>query len=249
MTRFNRRLSWIPALVLLGGVATGCGHAPSDALSHPQDSGIAVSGSGEVTATPDIARIRMGVRASGPDVATATAEVGRRMDAVVAALTKLDVAERDLVTRDVSIYEDHREPRPLPTESGRPEPSSAFVASNILEVTVRDLDAMDRLLAAATKAGVNQMHGISFELEDRTAADDAALAEAMATAEAQARRLAELSGRELGEVVRVEVSDASGPSFPMARMAMAESADASMPVEPGELTVRRSVSVHYAWKD
>lgn len=247
---FNRRLSWIPALALFGAVATGCGHghAPSNVAS-PQATGIAVSGVGEVTAAPDVARIRMGVRGYGPDVTTATSEVGRRIDAVIAALSEQGVAERDLVTRDVSVYEDHREPRPLPADSARPTQPRAFVASNILEVTVRDLEAMDRLLAVATKSGVNQMHGISFELEDRTAADDEALASAMAMAEARARRLAELSGRELGEVVRVEISDAATPTFPMARMAMAESADGFMPVEPGEFTVRRSVSVHYAWKD
>ena len=33
------------------------------------------------------------------------------------------------------------------------------------------------------------------------------------------------------------------------RMAMAEAADGAMPVEAGELTVRRTVQVHDAWKD
>ncbi len=245
----QRRLSILASLALLGLSAAGCAGS-SSIPAHPQARGVAVSGAGEATAVPDIARIRMGVRAHGADVASATTEVQQRMNAVLGALEEGGVAKRDLVTRDVSIYEDHREPVPLPSEVGRPmERPSSYVATNMLEVTVRDLDALDGLLAAATKAGVNEMHGITFELEDRSAADDEAIAEAMARAEAQARRLAQLSGRELGEVVKVEISDAPMPSFAAGRMAMAEAADDAMPIEAGELTVRRTVQVHYAWKD
>jgi uncharacterized protein YggE len=241
----------VALLGLFSATALGCHRDVTRATIDPGQQGIAVSGVGEATAAPDIARIQMGVRARGSDVGTATASVQSRTKAILAVLAERGVETKDIVTRNVSIHEEYRRPVPRPIDGSTETLTPAeYVASNIVEVTVRDLEGMDQLLAAVTRAGVNQMHGITFELEDHSAADEEALAEAMAEAKARAQRLAELGGRSLGDIVSIELGDARvRPIAPMARTAMAEAADGgAMPVEPGEVKIHRTVHVRYAWK-
>jgi len=66
-------------------------------------------------------------------------------------------------------------------------PAGFYRATNTVEVTIRDLNRAGDVLGAAAAAGANQMHGISFEIEDPAPLEAQARAKAMADARARGR--------------------------------------------------------------
>jgi uncharacterized protein YggE len=96
-------------------------------------------------------------------------------------------------------------------------------------------------------SGANQVHGISFGLNDPTEAENAAREKAVRALEQKAGLYARATGH---RVVRlVTLSEAGGyavpPPMPMVQMARAEAMDAATKVAPGELKVRVDVTGLY----
>jgi uncharacterized protein YggE len=236
-------------------------------------SGVSVVGTGEVKAAPDIARTNVGVEARAPQADQATAEANQRMSAVISALKAAGVADSDLRTHSLSVNferEYQPPPQPLPVESApaarsaapgkaaptaqiavapAPQPEGFYRVSNMVEVTVRDLNRVSQILAAATSAGANQMWGISFEVADPTPLITQARAKAVEKAKQNAEQLQQLTGVALGPIVAI--TDGAAPQGPVMPMfaARAEMANSSMPVERGELTVTHQVTILYGLKD
>jgi uncharacterized protein YggE len=254
------------ALVLLA--AAGCAPprtvvaTPLPALNAPVH-GITVEGFGEAKGQPNIARVNVGVEARAPSSDAAISEVNGRMAAVMAALKQLGIANTDLRTSSISLhFERHPEPPPRPVEEapqppkGRgpapapappppPQPQGMFRASNMVEVTLRNLEQAGRVLTTATSAGANQLFGIQFEIENPDPLADEARKKAFEDAKKKATRLAQLAGVTLGPVVSVTEAGRGGPiAMPMAAMMQREAAD--VPIERGELKVATSVQVVFA---
>lgn len=256
MTRHNGLALFTKLLCAAALFAVGCrAGSPTVVSKDPSVEGIVVDAEGEARGAPDMARIEMGVQARAGDAATATREVAKQMQDVLAALKAKGIPAEDIQTRNLSIHEErHWEPPPRPepmgepgAEAAPPEGATTFVAQNIVSVTVRDLDALPSVLGAATDAGVNQMHGITLELEDPTALEAKARDLAFEKARAKAEHLARLSGAELGELVSMQLGGGQGGPHPMAMSAMRDSAE-SMPVQPGEITIRQHIQLRYALK-
>jgi uncharacterized protein YggE len=73
----------------------------------------------------------------------------------------------------------------------------------MLRVTVRDVEMVGAVLDAAVDAGANQVHGVTFTVEDESTWQGQAREKAMADARARANELASLADVGLGEVVSV----------------------------------------------
>jgi hypothetical protein len=122
-----------------------------------------------------------------------------------------------------------------------------YRASNMLEVTVRDLDKAGQVLQAATDAGANNVWGISFELEDPQPLLAEARVKAVEHAKQNAEALAKLSGVKLGAIISVsEGGGAQGPVPPMFRMQAEAAQGGDIPIERGEVTVSQQVQIVYA---
>lgn len=225
--------------------------------------GVTVTGSGKVNGKPDIARTTIGVETRANTAEEAVSDVNARMARVVTALKQAGVAEADLRTSTVSLsFERNPEPprpyEPAPATAAVTKaapaapppaplpPAGFYVATNNVEVTVRDLNRAGQVLSAATTAGANQMFGIRFELEDPSALLATARQKAVADARARAEKLAQLAGVKLGSAVSITELDSGSPG-PMPAFAMMRSEAANVaPVERGELTVSASVQIVYA---
>ena len=234
----------------------------------PGMSGVSVVGMGEVKAAPDVARTNVGVEARAPQAEQAVAEANQRMAAVISALKAAGVADSDLRTHSLSInFERDYQPTPppVPVEAPRapgkagataqiavapaPGPEGFYRVSNMVEVTVRNLDRVSQILEAATSAGVNQMWGITFEVADPSPLITQARAKAVEKAKQNAEQLQQLTGVALGPIVAITDGAVSqGPVMPMFA-GRAEAASMSMPVERGELTVTHQVTILYGLKD
>lgn len=230
---------------------------------------MSVTGSGEATGRPNVARATVGVEARAETAERALQDANRRIAAVLLALRQQGVAEHDLRTNQVSldferIYEP---PHPLPTPTppaprpmqGKPAPGTPalpepslprgfYRASNSVEVTVRQLDRVGPILGAAAAAGADQMSGVEFRIEDPRALEAVARQKAMADARARAELLARLAGLRLGRALSIS-EEMRSPHGPMMMM-KAEASDAqSVPIASGELKVGIAVQVVYQLLD
>src|SRR5690606_5875471 len=111
----------------------------------------------------------------------------------------------------------------------------AYRVSNMLHITLRNLDTVGEVLSQAVSAGANQAWGISFDLEDDEPLAAKARAEAVAEARARAEELAKLAGVRLGRVVSIAEEETGVGPMPATsfRHAMAEAK--AVPIAGGEL--------------
>jgi len=274
----NRAFPGAAAALVALMMGSGCAHQHAHG-PHPHGpfgggmgmgTGVSVVGVGEVKAAPDIARTNVGVEARASQVEQATAEANQRMAAVISALRAAGVADADLRTHSLSISfeRDYQPPPPpVPVETApvkatagkaavtavaepAPAPAGFYRVSNMVEVTIRDLQRASQVLSAATSAGANQLWGISFEVADTAPLVAEARAKAVDKAKQIAEQLQQLTGVVLGPIVAVTDGAATpGPVMPMMAAARAELANSSMPVERGELTVTHQVTILYSVKD
>jgi uncharacterized protein len=140
-------------------------------------------------------------------------------------------------------------------ELGQPLPPEANVrrivgyeARNTVQVRVRDLANMGRVIDTLVSVGANEINGPNFTLDQQQAALD----EARLDAVTKGRQRAELYARAAGlRVARILSISESGGYHPVRREMMAtgdgrrRSAASAGPVEPGELTLGMNVAMQF----
>jgi uncharacterized protein YggE len=262
---FSIRTSVSLFAVLLG---TACAHGRPFAVA-TSDRGISVMGVGKASAPPDIARTSIGVEVRAADVQQATSDATARMNAVTQAIKQLGIPDKDLRTHSFSIgFEQDPTPPPTPIPAAAPTtraaaagatataapapeqpatPRGYYRVSNMLEVTIRDLSAVGRVLQAATAAGANNVWGINFEIENTDTLKVSARAQAVQRAQQAAAELAQLAGVKLGKVISVSEGESGGGGGPV-YMSM-RAANEDVPIERGEIAVSYGVRVVYDVKE
>jgi hypothetical protein len=207
---------------------------------------ITVVGHGTVSVSPDIARVSIGVETSAEKVSEAVEDNAAQMEAILSALEDIGIAAKDIQTQNFSIYMD-RYPEPMPRVAGleETEVKPQYRVSNMVNVTIRDLDSVSEVLDGVIEAGANNIWGVSFELDDPTDAQAEARAEAVANALARGTALAELTEVELGPVMAVS-EVVGGLSVPMAvSYERSMGGGGAGPISPGELEISYQVQVTY----
>jgi uncharacterized protein YggE len=202
---------------------------------------VSVSGHGQVNVPPDTASVSIGIDVIQPTLAEAQAQATAQATAVIEALKAAGIADEDIQTEyfSVNILRDN-------AENTDPTQITGFEIVNQLQVTVRDPDKLGDLLDEAVTAGANSIYGVTFYVDDQTAAASEARVEAVEDARTKAEELAAAAGMTLGSVVSI----AEGTLSPMPpvyaatgdEMAMAE---AAVPVEPGSSIVSVDVSMTF----
>ncbi len=200
---------------------------------------ITVVGSGAVSSPPDTAEVNAGVVTQAATASQAMSQNSAAMAQVLKALAALGIADRDIHTTNVSIV-----PQRAPMQSGRPAPSPVvgYEVTNQVQVKVRNLASLGRLLDTLVSQGANSLGGIGFSVADLSPLLAQARTKAIADARQKAQVYAAAAGVKLGRVIFIR--DATvGPPRPMAGRVMAL---ATTPIAPGEQELEVSVSVTYA---
>ena len=196
---------------------------------------ISLSAYGEVRQRPDQATISLGVTTEAPTAAEAMRLNAVKMNQVIAALKKGGIADRDIQTSGLSLN-----PQYVYVEN-QPPRLSGYQASNSVTVVVRDLTKLGQAVDATVNAG-----GISFGLQDSSAAEDAARIEAAKALQGRAELYAKAMGYRVARLVTFSEGGGYSPPQPMPMLAMARMDKAeSTPVEAGELRVRIDVSATF----
>lgn len=129
-----------------------------------------------------------------------------------------------------------------------PAPQGWYRVSNSVQIVVRDLSKVGQVLDTAVATGANNVHGVSFELEDDKAVQDKLRERAVADAAERAKALAKLGQLELGEVRSISEVIGNRGGGVMAPMAAMEFAKGGAPIEAGELTFEGRIEIVYAIK-
>jgi uncharacterized protein len=254
-----RRIVWgLAAVALVAAVGLGAAWVYGQAMSpvaaqsasapaYSAAETITVVGQGSVQVAPNIAQIMIGVETMAETVSEAVAENAAKMEGLLAALKAEGVAEKDIQTTNFSInFERYAEPTPRVLEEGAAaEPRLQYRVSNMVNVTVRDLDTVSGVLDAVIEAGANNIWGVNFSLDERDEAQAEARSQAVADARARAEALAALSEVTLGPVMAVSEVVGSSP-YPVTMVAAERAAVAGAgPISPGEVEISYQVQVTY----
>lgn len=207
---------------------------------------ISVSGEGEAALAPDMALVDLGVLREAETAAEALAANNTAMAEVLKAITEEGIAAKDVQTSGFTIEPQYRQ---TAAKDGSYEPPVivGYQVRNNVQVRVRDLDNLGKVIDRTVKLGVNQGGNIRFTNEKPEEAIRQARSNAMAEAIDKARTLAEAAGVKLGRVISINENFMRPMPAPqmMMRASAKEMAD-SVPVAAGENTYSVTVNISYA---
>lgn len=221
------------ALCLIAPLWAGAATAPDRAH-------VVVTGSGEVEATPDIARIQLQIHETRDSAAAAKHEVDRRVEAVLNATRFEGVSSADIRASQIRVFPDYewRDAKRI-LKGQRVERQ--------IDITLRDLSRYGALIDKLVEAGVNQLGQVQFDIARRDQLAAEATQKAIADAKAQATLLAEGFGSRLGGIYRISTGG-DAPTFRPERAMMMDAKAASTPVMLGSETIRASVNAVFLLK-
>lgn len=229
----------IPALMLFASSKLA---AQEGFLSRPPVPQIITSAQGEVRVSPDRATIMIGVQTRAATAADAAAQNSRKQRAIIEAIRARGIAPEQIGTSSFNVIPETRYDR-----EGQAEPkTTSYLVSNVVSVDVRRIDLVGPVIDAALAAGANEINSLTFGVTAVDSLRRVALAAAVAKARADADAMARAAGGSLGNLLELTAADVYMPPSPRPMMAMAKAVgQESVPVEPGEETVRASVTARW----
>lgn len=199
---------------------------------------------GTTTRVPDLALIQAGVVTTAATAGEAMQQNAARMTAVLAALRKAGIAERDLQTSTVNLAPQYR------YQENKAPVITGYQASNQLTVRFRDVAKSGTILDALVAQGANNIAGPNLTLADEEGALDEARRDAITKARARATLYAQAAGLKVDRILVISESG-SAPlpqPVPMLMRSKAMMAEADTAIVPGEQKVTASVSVRFLLK-
>ena len=258
---------WLPLVLSVGTLAivgvSGCTAVPgiiapklagnttvataetSSTIITSQESGIAVSGTGIVSVTPDVANISLGVRAQDTTVSAAQAEAATAMAKIMAVLKSNNIADKDIQTTQFNI-------NPVYNYNSKTSQNNitGYSVTNVVSVKVRVIANAGKVIDAVAAAGgdLTVINSISFSVDDSSQYYVQARQLAMADAKAKATQLATLGGVTLGKPVYITDTTYT-PSTQVAydtRTSSGVAATPSTTISAGDTNITINVQVVYA---
>jgi len=225
---------------VLMGLWLATSAAAQTAIAEPPQ--IIVSGEGVIKATPDQAWINIGVESRSKVSKDAQQRNAEVMTAVQQKIAAFSIPKDAIKTTAVDLQLE------FDYANGKQTPRG-YVARNTVEVRVDDLARLGDVLDAVVASGATTIHGLRFDVKQREQIEATALQAAVKNATAKAQAIATGASRAVDRIIRIEEVSSGGPVPMMKNFAMARAgADASTPVEAGELEIRAQVRLSVAIK-
>ena len=211
------------------------------------DTKITVTGSGEVLIPADVAVISLGVNVRSAEAPSAQAEANEVIAKIREALTAAGIDEEDISTGYINLYAAY-------DYSSSVERITGYNASSTLAVKVTDMTRVGEVIDLAFGAGANMLDGVSFSVQDETAARADALRMAVEDAKAKAAVLAEAAGFTNLEIENIQENgvyayDSGANNFAVKAAGMAESAaDAATIIHAAKISVNANIIITFEVK-
>ncbi|MFA6551570.1 MAG: SIMPL domain-containing protein [Patescibacteria group bacterium] len=160
-----------------------------------QKHSINISGEGKVIAVPDVAKIQLGLQTEKKTVAEAQKENTAKMNAVIDKLKKdFKIDAKDIQTANYNIYPQYDR------NNGKQTFRSYQVTQNV-NVKIRNMDKISDILQVVGDAGLNQVGGLTFEVDEPEKIKQQARELAIKNAKEKADALAKIADVKLGKVI------------------------------------------------
>ena len=226
-------------------VLAACQAAPgavSQAGIPPTPRQISVSGTGKVYLAPDVAYVFIGVQSQAENVGDALNQNNAKAQTIAAALKELGIEDKDIQTSSFNIF---------PQQQYSPEgqiTGTTYMVDNTVNVTVRDLSVLGKLLDAVVRAGANSINGINFDVVDKTQAISEARKLAIEDARATAQELAAAAGVTLGDLYSLNAYMNTGPVTVFDNKGGMAVEAGQVPISAGQLMISVDVNLSYEIK-
>lgn len=209
------------------------------------DQKMIIVGTARISIPADMASVELGASAKGQTVNEAQKLTDDIMSQVLIAVKNLGVEGKDIITSNYSVYSEV----PYDEYGSIKQQDPIYNMTNIIHITLWDLDLVSQVIDASTKAGANQIYGLTFGSSKQGDAYNEALEKAVEDAMSKAAVIAAATGKTLGELVEIETERDYGEYWGVGG-AMEYSGD-SMTKEAivsGQTTVSASVTLTYYFK-
>jgi uncharacterized protein YggE len=197
-----------------------------------------ISAQGEVKRIPDIATMSTGVVTRAADANAAMRANAEQMAKVVAAIKAAGIADKDVQTSGINLNPTYQ------YRDNQPPTITGYEAHNTVNIVVRDIAKLGKILDTLAAVGANQINGPSFDVDKKDEALDEARRKAIANAQARADMYAKTLGMKVRRIVSISEGGQFAPPIPMARGMVAMAKDAAeTSVSPGENTLSVNLDV------
>ena len=193
--------------IALGG-STGIPSFATIQYGANQQVGLSVTGRGQVTTTPDLAILNVGIEAKGETVEEARIRAARAMDRMVQALNARGLQSGDIQTQFFNIGPDY-----IYNRSTERQELIGYRVNNQVSVKIRDMGDVGVIINEVATAGgdLARIQGVSFTVEDTEALESQAREKAVANLIAKAQQFAQLAGVQLGKPIYLSESGGFAP--------------------------------------
>ncbi len=259
-TKFLNKTLTLAAVLVVGILVFLVGQMmlQQKALDQQNTNQISVSGEGKVYAKPDIAVVNLGVTTEGATVAEVTKSNTIKMNAVIAAVKSLGIADKDIQTTNYNLSPVYNENVIYPATSVYNLPNMPISTGRTLkgysleqdvEVKIRDFTKIGDVLAQATTAGSNLIGDLQFNIDNPEQFKEQARAKAIAQARTSAQNIAEESGINLGKLININEGYYNpSPVMYSSAKAMGGGAAESVPaptIQPGQQEIDVTINLTY----
>lgn len=235
-----RRLALATALAFAVGapLVSSAQSTPPSVVASTDGTLLSVSAQAEARRAPDVASVSAGVVTQAADANTALRQNADQMAKVVAAIRAAGVADRDVQTAGVNLNPQYR------YVENQPPAITGYQASNTVNVTVRDIAKLGRILDALVATGANQVNGPTFDIDKKEPVYDEARRDALDRARQRAEMYAKALGLRVRRIVSIDETGGAAVPRPMPMLAMAKAArDEATPISPGENVLSVNLNV------
>jgi uncharacterized protein len=176
---------------------------------NPQlDRSIAISGEGKVTAIPDIASVTLGMENTSMDIQVAQKKNSDTINSLMSQLKALGIDEKDIQTVSYNINPQYD------YSNGRQTLTGYSVSQNI-SVKIRKTDQVSNVLKIAGDSKLNQVGGLSFDIDQPETYQQEARVKALQNAKDKAQALAQVMGVKLGKIISFSESSNYMAPYPI----------------------------------
>jgi uncharacterized protein YggE len=224
-----------------------CAPLPGFAQDKTPTATMNISATGAATAAPDMAVVTSGVMTEGTTAREALTANNEAMNALIDVLKSAGIETRHIQTSGFSVQPNYVH-TDIRDQNGYvlPPKISGYRVSNMVTVSVVDLDNLGAVLDQAVTVGANSINGVSFSVSNPSKLLDEARRQAMAEAIKNADVYAQAANVTLSRIINIsENNNYGGQQYkPVARMEMAMSD--SVPMQAGEIDY--SITVNVTWE-
>lgn len=224
---------------------------------------ISVSGTAEVNAVPDVATFSFTVKETAKVIKDAQDVISQKVSTILDGLDDAGVDEKDIKTQSYTMYPKYEWVKVKSQENvaldgtvfypgnNNKQVQTGFDVSQNVTVKLRDFDKVPEVLELFATAGVENLNGPNFEIDEPEALQEEAREMAIDEAKEKAQRLAKDLGVKLGKIVSFnEGSRGYSPQYyaKSANMAFDAVAEYAPELPVGENVVNANVTIVYTIK-